>query len=145
MGNDLLFSALKCKATLQASVTSRMYVHCRSLPISCPLFNSKALGPLHQLGQLSFQASRYLADPSSKRIVFRRNLLTEVVAQHGDLLHDILAHSRYLSEEEKGSESCDGAEACSRQAEAVRPSDVDPVEVCPNAVSVLTDSVSSIA
>ena len=35
----------------------------------------------------------------------------EVVAENGDLLHNVLAHARYLGEEEEGEEAGDAAEA----------------------------------
>lgn len=46
-----------------------------------------------------------------KGVVLRRNLDVEVAAQYGHLLHDVLAHARYLGEEEEGEEAGDAAEA----------------------------------
>jgi hypothetical protein len=40
-----------------------------------------------------------------KRVVLWRNLDVEVVSQYGDLLHNVLAHTRYLGEEEEGEEA----------------------------------------
>jgi hypothetical protein len=40
-----------------------------------------------------------------KGVVLRRNLNVEVASQDGDLLHDVLAYTRYLGEHEEGEEA----------------------------------------
>jgi hypothetical protein len=44
-------------------------------------------------------------------VILRRNLVDKVVAEDRDLLHDVLAHARYFSEEEEGKETGYTAEA----------------------------------
>lgn len=40
-----------------------------------------------------------------KWVVLRKNLNVEVASYYGNLLHDVLTHTRYLGEEEEGEES----------------------------------------
>lgn len=44
-------------------------------------------------------------------VVLRRNLDVKVVAQNGDLLHDVVAHAGHLGEEEEGEDAGNAAEA----------------------------------
>ena len=46
-----------------------------------------------------------------ERVILRRNLLDKVVSEHGHFLHNVLAHARYLGEEEEGEETGYAAEA----------------------------------
>lgn len=49
-------------------------------------------------------------------VVLRRDLVDEVVAQDGNLLHDVVAHTGHLCEEEERKEASDAAEACCETA-----------------------------
>ena len=51
-----------------------------------------------------------------ERVVLGRNLLDEVVAEDGHLLHDVLAYAGNLSEEEEREETGNATEACSETA-----------------------------
>jgi hypothetical protein len=57
----------------------------------------------------SLQPSNHL-----KGIVLGSDLDVEVVSEHGDLLHDILAYLGYLGEEEEGEESSYATEAAGK-------------------------------
>lgn len=46
-------------------------------------------------------------------VVLRGDLLDEVGANEGDLLHDVLSYARNVGEEEEGEDTGDGTEASS--------------------------------
>lgn len=52
-----------------------------------------------------------LQPPHLEGVVLRGHLDDEVVAEHGDLHHDVVAHARDLGEEEEGEEAGDAAKA----------------------------------
>lgn len=62
--------------------------------------------------QLAPHARSILFPPKNhlKRVVFWRDLLDKVIAENRHLLHNVLAHARYLSEEEEGEEAGHAAE-----------------------------------
>jgi hypothetical protein len=55
-----------------------------------------------------------------KRIVFGRNLLDKEASESRDLLHDVVAHLGYLSEEEEGKETGDATEATEENSAGIK-------------------------
>ena len=54
-----------------------------------------------------------------ERVVLWSNLLVEIATKDRHLLHDVVAHARYLGEEEEGEESSNTAEAASKSTAVI--------------------------